>query len=146
MKNVEIEKKFLINLRQLPNLVTHECEFIQQGYLFDENGIVLRVRTSQSNFGPGNGFITVKGPHINRLSVPEFEMEIPYSYAEEMLKKCETFISKKRYYYQFGEHTFELDEFITNKHCSLIGLWIAEIELSDEFETFEKPSWLGPIS
>ena len=38
-----------------------------------------------------------------------------------------------------GDHTYEVDVF----HGANEGLVLAEIELSDELEAFEKPSWLG---
>ena len=48
-------------------------------------------------------------------------------------------INKTRYYIPYGNHVFEVDEF----HDKNEGLIIAEIELSDENEEFEKPYWLG---
>ena len=38
-----------------------------------------------------------------------------------------------------GDHFFEVDEF----HADNQGLTVAEIELSDKDESFEKPEWLG---
>ena len=38
-----------------------------------------------------------------------------------------------------GRHTFEVDEFYGDNE----GLTVAEVELSDENEAFDKPSWLG---
>jgi adenylate cyclase len=38
-----------------------------------------------------------------------------------------------------GIHTFEVDEFKGSNQ----GLVVAEIELEDETESFEHPSWLG---
>ena len=38
-----------------------------------------------------------------------------------------------------GNHTFEVDEFYGENK----GLIVAEIELSSETETFDKPTWLG---
>ena len=48
-------------------------------------------------------------------------------------------IEKTRYLIPYNGHTFEVDQF----HGENEGLVIAEIELSDENESFEKPEWLG---
>ena len=48
-------------------------------------------------------------------------------------------IDKTRYLVPYGGHTYEVDVF----HGANEGLVLAEIELADEQEMFEKPSWLG---
>jgi adenylate cyclase len=48
-------------------------------------------------------------------------------------------LHKTRYYIQNNNDTWELDVF----HGKLEGLLIAELELSDEDQFFDKPSWLG---
>jgi CYTH domain-containing protein len=48
-------------------------------------------------------------------------------------------IDKTRYLVPYGGHTYEVDVF----HGANEGLVLAEIELSDELEAFEKPFWLG---
>jgi adenylate cyclase len=48
-------------------------------------------------------------------------------------------IEKTRYLVKVGKHLFEVDVFYGENE----GLVIAEIELSDESEVFEKPKWLG---
>lgn len=44
-----------------------------------------------------------------------------------------------RYEINVGHHVFEVDEFLDDNQ----GLVIAEIELNDKLESFEKPEWLG---
>lgn len=57
-----------------------------------------------------------------------------------MLEICEPgVIDKTRYLVKAGEHTYEVDEFYGDNE----GLTVAEVELSDENEAFDKPSWLG---
>ena len=51
----------------------------------------------------------------------------------------EGIISKERFEVVSGNHVFEVDVFDGDNK----GLIIAEVELSHEKETFEKPSWLG---
>ena len=57
-----------------------------------------------------------------------------------MLHLCENcVIDKIRHEVKVGSHVYEVDVFSgANK-----GLIVAEIELSDENESFEKPVWLG---
>ena len=70
----------------------------------------------------------------------EWEKEISIDDAKKLLLLCEpTVIEKIRYEVPIGSHVFEVDVF-EGAHN---GLTIAEIELADEDEVFEKPSWLG---
>jgi CYTH domain-containing protein len=56
-----------------------------------------------------------------------------------MMKLSEhSVITKTRYLVDFKRHTWEVDEF----HGDNEGLVVAEIELDDENEIFEKPDWL----
>ena len=48
-------------------------------------------------------------------------------------------IEKTRHLASVAGHEFEIDEFRGDN----AGLIVAEIELQDEFEAFEKPEWLG---
>ena len=48
-------------------------------------------------------------------------------------------IDKRRYLVKCGSHTYEVDEFYGDNE----GLVVAEIELSDKDEPFERPSFLG---
>lgn len=56
------------------------------------------------------------------------------------MKLCEPgVIDKTRYQIKAGKFVFEVDEF----HGENQGLIVAEIELTDEKDSFDKPSWLG---
>jgi len=56
-----------------------------------------------------------------------------------LLKICEPgVIDKTRYLVKAGSHTFEIDEFYGDND----GLVVAEVELNNENEDFEKPEWL----
>jgi adenylate cyclase len=48
-------------------------------------------------------------------------------------------IDKTRYEVKAGNHTFEVDEFYGDND----GLVVAEVELQNEQDHFEKPAWLG---
>ena len=77
---------------------------------------------------------------MKRVKRVEWEKEIPLEEAKALLALCEKeIIEKYRYYHRFGDHLFEIDEFLgINK-----GLHIAEVELKHENEIFQKPSYLG---
>jgi CYTH domain-containing protein len=87
------------------------------------------------------GIFTIKGgSDLSGMCRFEWEKEISVKEAEDLLLLCEPgIIEKTRYRIQKGKHTFEVDEFAGSN----TGLIIAEIELADKDEEFEKPEWLG---
>ena len=87
------------------------------------------------------GYLTVKTAlEEGTIKRNEWEYEVPAADAEEMLLMCEdAIIDKTRYLIRVGSHIFEVDEFYGENE----GLLIAEVELEDEHEAFEKPDWLG---
>ncbi|MCE1201586.1 MAG: CYTH domain-containing protein [Bacteroidia bacterium] len=130
----EVERKFLVKGDFKP--FTTKAIRIVQGYLSSVPERTVRVRIKGDK-----GFITVKGiGSQSGASRYEWEKEIPVSEADELLKICEPgVIDKTRYHVPAGNHTYEVDEFYGENQ----GLTVAEIELSSEDETFEKPNWLG---
>ncbi len=126
---IEIERKFLFDPEILSGL---EGLHIQQGYLQTDKNKTVRVRTKGDK-----AFLTVKGKN-NGIARQEFEYEIPFQDGVELLKMCDNKISKTRFILELGQHTWELDEF----HEMNEGLFIAEIELSDVNETFNRPEWV----
>jgi len=130
---VEIERKFLVNIDKLPKL--ENGVFFKQGYIPSSPGNVVRIRTAGEI-----AYITIKGK-TEGYSRLEYEYEIPVSDAEEMLEQLclKPIISKVRYKIKFAGKIWELDIFdLDNK-----GLYLAEIELESEEESFEKPEWIG---
>ena len=132
---IEIERKFLVNSDAFKN-AAFKKHIIIQGFLNSHKKRTVRVRLKDNQ-----GFLTVKGESSkNGLSRFEWEKEIPKPEAEALLKLCEpTIIDKVRYEIKVGNHIFEVDEFFGDNE----GLVIAEVELNDENETFQKPNWLG---
>jgi len=129
----EIERKFLVvgdGWREGASGMRY-----RQGFLSTEPARTVRVRVA----GP-RGTITVKGKNVGARRA-EFEYEIPLAEAERMLDTlCKRpLIEKVRYAVRKGSHTWEIDIFEGDN----AGLIVAEIELGSEFETFEKPEWLG---
>lgn len=131
---LEIERKFLVT-GQFKQYAFAQEEIVQ-GYLSSIPERTVRIRLKA-----GHAYITIKGEgNESGVSRYEWEKKIDVSDARELLKLCEPgIIDKIRYYIKAGNHTFEVDEF----HGVNEGLIIAEIELSDENESFDKPAWLG---
>lgn len=132
---IEIERKFLVVSNAYKTEAFKQSRIVQ-GFLNTHKERTVRVRI-QGN----KGFLTVKGLSSNDgLSRFEWEKELSVSECEDLLKLCEKgVIEKTRYEIKLANHIFEVDEFYGDNE----GLVIAEIELLNETEVFEKPSWLG---
>lgn len=131
---LEIERKFLVKGEYKQD--AYASEEIVQGYLSSAPERTVRIRIKGDK-----AYITIKGiGNESGLSRYEWEKEIPVSEAHELIKLCEPgIIDKVRYYIKNGKRIFEVDEFRGDNQ----GLVIAEIELGNESEIFEKPIWLG---
>jgi|SRR5690606_18710915 adenylate cyclase len=132
---IEIERKFLVTSDAYKTEAYRQSRIVQ-GFLNTHKERTVRVRIQGDK-----GFLTIKGASsADGLSRFEWEKELSVTECEALLKLCERgIIEKIRYEINFGNHIFEVDEFFGDNR----GLVIAEIELSNEMETFEKPSWLG---
>ena len=131
---LEIERKFLVKGDFMPYVTSSER--IAQGYLSSVPERTVRVRIRGEK-----GYLTIKGiGNAEGTARYEWEKEIPVSEALELMNLCVSdVIDKTRYLVPYGGHTYEVDVF----HGANEGLVLAEIELADEQEMFEKPSWLG---
>lgn len=130
---VEIERKFLVDPSKLPELP--KGTKLRQGYMPSAPGNVVRVRTADEK-----AFLTIKGK-TEGYSRLEYEYEIPLSEAHEILDQlCEKpVVAKTRYVMDAGGGRYwELDIFEEGNK----GLYLAEIELQDENESFETPDWI----
>jgi CYTH domain-containing protein len=132
---IEIERKFLVLSSDFKEEAYKKTRIIQ-GFLNTHKKRTVRVRLIDNE-----GVLTVKGlSSKNGLSRFEWEKAITKEDVVELLKLCEpVVIDKIRYLVKAGNHIFEVDEFLADNE----GLIIAEIELKNENETFEKPLWLG---
>ena len=130
----EIERKFLLRddswRVEVDSSVT-----IRQGYLAgsEKSSIRIRVAGDKAN-------INIKSATLD-VTRKEYEYEVPLAEANEILDTlCEgPLIEKTRYHVHHGAHVWEIDEFIGDNQ----GLLVAEIELGDADENFERPDWLG---
>jgi len=129
---VEIERKFLVKNNRWPK--TNGTTF-RQGYLNTDKERTVRVRIVGQD-----GYLTIKGVTKGATRL-EFEYEIPGAEAEQLLDQlCQKpLIEKKRYTVKQDGLLWEIDQFFGDNE----GLVIAEVELTHEDQTFEKPDWLG---
>ena len=132
---IEIERKFLVKDRSFEN-EAETSRTIKQGFLSTDPKRTVRIRVEETR-----GYITVKGISTDG-GVSRFEWENPLSKeaAEALFKLClPGKIEKTRHIVTVGSHHFEVDVFDGDNQ----GLIVAEIELSDPEQVFEKPAWLG---
>jgi len=132
--NLEIERKFLVVGPGWKDAA--RAKKIAQGYIMNDKACVVRVRQKGDK-----SFLTIKVDQCEALTRLEFEYEIPTKDCAVMLKTiCGDAIEKTRYLVDVGQHTWEVDEF----HGANEGLIMAEVELENADQAFEKPSWAGP--
>lgn len=131
----EIERKFLVTSDAYKEESAKRTR-ITQGYLSSVPERTVRVRIKGDK-----GYITIKGEcNESGTSRYEWEKEIPVVEAEELLQICEPgVIHKTRYEVNVGRFTFEVDEFYGENQ----GLVVAEVELLNENDHFDKPEWIG---
>lgn len=132
---IEIERKFLVTSERYKTESASK-ERLVQGFLNTHHERTVRVRLMEDA-----AFLTVKGKsNVSGTMRFEWEKEIDIHDARALLKLCEDgILDKTRYEIPVGRHLFEVDEF----HGENGGLTVAEVELQNENEPFEKPDWLG---
>jgi len=127
----EIERKFLVHgeaWRQSRPIR------IRQGYLNRDKARTVRVRVAGER-----AFLTIKGS-MQGIARAEFEYPIPASDAEQLLLSCDgPLLEKQRHVLVHAGMTWEVDEFFGDN----AGLVVAEIELTSEHQSFDRPAWLG---
>lgn len=142
-RNTEIERKFLVVSDVFKSEAT-EQHHIKQAYLCKDAGRTVRIRIRDEQ-----AFLTIKSGKLREgIAKYEWEKEIDPADAEEMMSIClPGAIEKTRYIIPctpkgdtlHENRKWEVDVF----HGRLEGRVLAEIELEDENEPFERPEWLG---
>ncbi len=129
----EIERKFLVSGDAWQHLARGVP--YRQGYICSGKNQTVRIRIVENK-----GILTIKGA-TRGICRNEYEYPVPIDEATEMLEElCEKpIIVKKRYHIYVAGFTWEVDRFLNENQ----GLVIAEIELSSEDQTFDKPEWIG---
>lgn len=130
----EIERKFLVindSWKRRADAGTP----MRQGYMAGSEKSSVRVRVAGDA-----AWLNIKSATLG-ITRTEFDYEIPVMDAHEMLEKlCDArLIEKIRYHVPHGAHVWDVDVF-----CGAnTGLVVAEIELKDAGEPFDKPPWTG---
>ena len=126
----EIERKFIVDPAKLPGNLSG-IDY-QQGYISINDSGVTRIRIINDK-----AVLTIKSITVE-ISRDEFEYDIPYKDALRLINLSQgEVIHKTRSVIEYENKTWEVDEF----HGKNKGLWLAEIELTDEKEDFIKPNW-----
>ncbi|MDT0538548.1 CYTH domain-containing protein [Croceitalea sp. P059] len=135
MEHLEIERKFLVVSDAYKKDATSETRIVQ-GFLNTAPERTVRVRIKGNK-----GYLTIKGKgNESGTTRFEWEKEISFNDATNLIDLCEPGILEKiRFEVPAGEHLFEIDEFLGENE----GLVVAEVELQNEDERFDKPDWLG---
>ncbi len=131
---LEVEHKFLLANDNWRQEVKHSVHY-KQGYLSSSPMSSVRVRISDSH-----AWLNIKSATIGSYR-QEFEYEIPLADANVILDELchKPLIEKMRHFVYRDQYIWEIDEFMGDNE----GLIVAEIELSQIGESFEKPVWLG---
>lgn len=132
---MEIERKFLIDMKQLPfRPEDFPCRHIEQGYLCTEP--VVRIRRDNEKY-----FLTYKSKGL--MVREEYNLPLTQEAYEHLISKADgRIICKKRYVIPMEDSlNLELDIF----EGDLAPLVLAEIEFPDEetAQSYEAPDWLG---
>lgn len=130
----EIERKFLVSSEDWRKYI-HESRRITQAYLYTGPPLAVRVRIDS-----GRATLNLKKATLSTVR-DEFEYEIPLHDAEMLIEHFRTgfTVEKIRHIVYWGGKEWEVDEFLNEN----AGLVVAEVELTDEHEELELPSWLG---
>lgn len=130
----ETERKFLVKDSSFLSTLKNGTPIVQ-GYISLDEDRTVRVRTKGKK-----AFITIKARRT-QMTRAEFEYEIPYEHALEMLDNIclKPLIHKTRYVYTHQGLDWEIDIF----RKFFAGIVIAEVELPDENTLVAYPDWLG---
>ena len=131
---MEIERKFLIQKENLPDLSAYSFHQIEQGYLCTEP--VVRIRRQDDEY-----YLTYKSKGL--LAREEYNLPLTKDAYEHLCPKADGIVSSKTRYLipEKNDLTIELDVF----HGVYEGLLLAEVEFSSEeaAQNYIPPAWFG---
>ena len=134
MENLEIEKKYLVDMDKIPfDYREYPFHMIEQAYLCTEP--VVRVRKQDEEY-----YMTYKSKGL--MVREEYNLPLTKESYEHLVKKADGIIlTKKRYLIPYDKYTIELDVF----EGEYGGLLLAEVEFENEKEAemFKVPEWFG---
>ena len=130
---LEIERRFLIKNDGWEQFITKKTS-IEQGYFKTKSDEwTIRIRSENKKFK-----LTLK-KLIKNYSSYEYEYEIPSSEGEIIISKLSNRIFKERFYLYINQKDWVVDIFQGNNY----PLRIAEIELDNEYEKIEIPTFIS---
>jgi adenylate cyclase len=130
----EIERKFLVCGNGWQELVTSRTS-IRQAYLSSDGKASIRVRIKDDTAAT----LSIKSRPVD-LRRLELEYAVPILEAEALMQLRQgAVVEKTRHVIPWGDLAWEVDVFSGEN----VGLIIAEIELRDEHQRFERPAWIG---
>lgn len=129
----EIERKFLVDIDKCRDFLINGVS-CRQGYISKDVDCTVRVRIIDDK-----GFLTLKSKTIG-ISREEFEYNIPLEDARFMLNHfCEgKIIQKTRFVLSDYNPHWLIDVFEADNQ----GLILAEVELDDENQNIDMPTWV----
>lgn len=149
MKNKEIERKFIIEKHNLPDLSKKIYREITQGYMqgMGDNHI-FRLRQvlnmSPTNFNLGEQYFqTIKGKESKVRE--EYEIELLKPQFSTLWPLCKNFSLTKKRYEIFTNEKGILRMYIDVYKSYLSGLSVVEVEFANEEDCdgFVPPNWFG---
>lgn len=130
----EIERKYLV-ISEAWRSAAGRGRGIRQAYLAETDRAAIRVRVLDD----GRASLTIKSARPG-LSRAEYEYPLPSSDARELIElKQGSVVEKTRFPVPHAGHAWEVDVYSGENE----GLVVAEIELDNEEEAFDRPPWLG---
>lgn len=142
---IEIERKFLLTKQDAEELLrTYKAEVskIEQIYIENpDNEDELRIRCKSQGFH-AHYYLTRKQsiPGIQRSEIEKIISPTDYARMKQRQKPRTEIIRKKRYCFIANNQHWELDIFL--EPHNLKGLYLLEIELTEENDKFELPSFI----
>ncbi|MFT2214575.1 CYTH domain-containing protein [Rhizobium giardinii] len=130
----EIERKYLVSNDSWRKHASQGAAFCQ-AYLTANKKRTVRIRTIDM----ARAVLTVKF-RTSSLRREEFEYDIPYVDALEMLTYATALVEKTRYKVRYLGYDWDIDVY----NGANDGLVLAEIELGNEADQPPSPPWLGP--
>ena len=130
---LEIERRFLVKNDNWKKFITKKI-FIEQAYLSKSlDDWIIRIRFT------GKDYKIALKKHIENFTNFEFEYSIPRKDGEIIMSNLSNKITKERFFIEVENKFWIIDCFKENNY----PLEIAEIELSNEKENFNLPSFIA---
>lgn len=131
---MEIERKFLVEEKNLPDLESYPSHHLEQGYLCIDP--VVRIRRSDEEY-----YLTYKSRGL--LAREEYNLPLTREGYEHMREKVDGILIRKRRFLipEKDGLTIELDRY----EAPYEGFYTAEVEFSSEEEAhaYMPPAWFG---